>query len=103
MEDGEYFNDVIIDFSIKRLLLDETSPDFNSSKSNKIHAFSSLFYSNLTQRTGHSAKQNGINYEAVSRWAKNVDLFNKDFLYIPVNQGIHWSLFIVIRPYLLVN
>lgn len=47
--------------------------------------------------------QHGINYNVVSRWAKHINLFEKDFLYIPINQGVHWSLIIVIRPNLLVN
>jgi sentrin-specific protease 7 len=34
----------------------------------------------------------------VKKWTKNVDIFNKDFLLVPVNYKLHWSLGIVCFP-----
>ncbi len=34
----------------------------------------------------------------VSRWTKNVDVFSKRFLLIPVNEALHWSLALVVNP-----
>ena len=104
--DGEYLNDSLIDFCIKRMLIDPFHDCFDELKRRNVHAFSSLFYNKLISRDGLTAKdiraQGGINYRAVARWARHINLFEKEFLYIPVNKGIHWSLFIVVRPNLLV-
>jgi hypothetical protein len=39
----------------------------------------------------------------VKRWTKNVDIFEKDFLIIPINEANHWSLVIIVRPGLLMK
>lgn len=33
-----------------------------------------------------------MGYNRVRRWTKNVDIFAKKFVYIPIVQGSHWSL-----------
>jgi len=37
-------------------------------------------------------------YTVVKKWTKKVDIFAKDFLVIPVNYKLHWSLAIVCSP-----
>uniref|UniRef100_A0A8C0IKN0 SUMO specific peptidase 3 n=1 Tax=Chelonoidis abingdonii TaxID=106734 RepID=A0A8C0IKN0_CHEAB len=56
-------------------LVMDTVPD-------KVHFFNSFFYDKL--------RTNG--YEGVKRWTKNVDIFNKDLLLIPIHLEVHWSL-----------
>jgi sentrin-specific protease 7 len=34
----------------------------------------------------------------VQRWVRNVDIFSKSVLFIPVNQHLHWSLAVVCNP-----
>jgi sentrin-specific protease 7 len=31
----------------------------------------------------------------VRKWTAHVDLFSKDFIVLPVNQSLHWSLVII--------
>jgi Ulp1 family protease len=57
-----------------------------------IYAFSSMFYTKLTE--GRSADA----YELVKKWTKNVDIFSKEFILIPINYASHWSLVCVVRP-----
>ena len=39
----------------------------------------------------------------VARWTKNVNLFEKDFILVPVNLDYHWSLTVIVRPGLLLE
>ena len=43
-------------------------------------------------------KSPGSGYESVRRWTKNVDIFTKDFLFVPINESLHWSLAVVCWP-----
>ena len=39
-------------------------------------------------------------HERVEKWTKNVNLFEKDFLIVPINKNAHWFLAIICYPYL---
>eukprot|EP00981_Chlorochromonas_danica_P008359 scaffold2159_cov335-Ochromonas_danica.AAC.1 len=41
--------------------------------------------------------------ELVARWTKKVDIFEKDFVLFPVVRSSHFSLLILVRPYLLLQ
>ena len=71
--------------------------DSNPEKASRLHIFSSLFYSKLTELSEYES------YQLVKRWTKNVDIFEKDFLIIPINESNHWSLTIIVRPGLLMK
>jgi Ulp1 family protease len=56
---------------------------------NNIHIFSTFFYLKLS--TG--------GYSHVTRWTKNIDLFTKDIIIIPINHSQnHWSLYVIVSP-----
>jgi hypothetical protein len=38
------------------------------------------------------------NFPQVRKWTKGVDLFAKDFLFVPIHDNLHWSLIIVCHP-----
>ncbi|KAL7876034.1 hypothetical protein AOLI_G00109970 [Acnodon oligacanthus] len=48
----------------------------------KVHFFNSFFYDKLRTK----------GYDGVKRWTKNVDIFSKDLLLIPIHLEVHWSL-----------
>lgn len=48
----------------------------------KVHFFNSFFYDKLRTK----------GYEGVKRWTKNVDIFQKELLLIPIHLEVHWSL-----------
>jgi sentrin-specific protease 7 len=56
----------------------------------EVHFFTSHFYSTLAK--------NGA--KAVASWTtkKNIDIFSKKFIFIPINQSLHWSLCVVVNP-----
>lgn len=37
-------------------------------------------------------------YANVQRWTRKMDIFDKEFLLVPVNKNLHWSLAIVCHP-----
>uniref|UniRef100_A0A3Q2DCH5 SUMO specific peptidase 3b n=1 Tax=Cyprinodon variegatus TaxID=28743 RepID=A0A3Q2DCH5_CYPVA len=54
----------------------------------EVHFFNSFFYDKLRTK----------GYEGVKRWTKNVDIFQKDLLLIPIHLEVHWSLVSVDIP-----
>ena len=89
-EDREYFNDNLIDLKVKHMVF-ALPPE----KRDKVHAFSCLFYPKLKElRNPREA------HEAISRWTKNVDIFTMDYVFVPINYSLHWSLCVVVRPIL---
>lgn len=59
-------------------------------ESSPLHIFSSHFYTTLSEEgTG-----------AVESWTarKNIDIFKKRFVFLPINKSLHWSLCVVVNP-----
>jgi len=64
-------------------------------QSSKVHFFSSHFMTTL--------KEKGP--EAIASWTekKNINVFEKKLVFIPVNADLHWSLCVVVNPGLIAN
>ncbi|XP_037618619.1 sentrin-specific protease 7b isoform X2 [Sebastes umbrosus] len=98
--DGEFLNDVIIDFYLKFLLLEGVG----GSVANRCHIFSSFFYKQLSRRRAAgeddapSVPDRHVRHQRVKTWTRHVDIFTKDFLLVPVNQEAHWFLVLVCFP-----
>lgn len=91
LEPGVYFNDNLIDFMIKHLLAELQLQD--SVRRKKVYAFSCLFYAKLTE-----VKDGKFAHTLVSKWTKNVNLFDMECIIFPINLNNHWSLVILMRP-----
>ncbi|XP_057321904.1 uncharacterized protein LOC130665499 [Microplitis mediator] len=98
--EDQFLNDVIIDFYLKYLTLEVLSEE----DQNRTHVFSSYFYKRLTSRHAQSADTtNSVSPAAkrharVQKWTKNVNIFEKDFVIIPINEHAHWFLAIICYP-----
>lgn len=97
----QYLNDVIIDFYLKYLL----SEHLGDEQRERTHVFSTFFYKRLTTMTtrragGDTAKMTASQkrHARVKNWTKSVNLFEKDFVIIPINEQSHWFLAIVCFP-----
>ncbi|KAL7051210.1 hypothetical protein ACKWTF_004382 [Chironomus riparius] len=91
-----YLNDVIIDFYLKYTHTELLTKE----QQHKTHIFSTFFYKRLTtmtkdQRTLTAAQKR---HQRVQSWTKNVNLFEKDFIIIPINEQSHWFLAIICFP-----
>ncbi|XP_078698709.1 uncharacterized protein LOC144926108 isoform X2 [Branchiostoma floridae x Branchiostoma belcheri] len=102
LRDGEFLNDVIIDFYLKYLVNAVLSEEDRK----RTHIFSSFFYKRLMQRD-HIRTRSEDNMHAspiyrrhsrVKTWTRHVDLFSKDFVIVPINENAHWYLAVVCFP-----
>ena len=97
---GHLFNDSLIDFGLKTLFFGDASihSDHNPAISDQVHMFYSFFYTKLTK--GNPC--NGISYDEVKRWTKDIrgGLFSKRLIIIPITPcgDMHWSLAVVCNP-----
>nr|XP_033339479.1 sentrin-specific protease 7-like [Megalopta genalis] len=98
--EDQFLNDVIIDFYLKYLTLEVLS----QSDQQKTHVFSSYFYKRLTSPHTQAVESNvplspaAKRHVRVQKWSKNVNIFEKDFVIIPINEHAHWFLAIICFP-----
>ncbi|XP_035854257.1 sentrin-specific protease 7-like isoform X2 [Sander lucioperca] len=97
---GKFLNDVIIDFYLKYLVLEGVGGPV----ADRSHIFSSFFYKQLSRRraagedSASSVPDRDMRHQRVKTWTRNVDIFTKDFLFVPVNQEAHWFLVLICFP-----
>lgn len=108
LDEGEFLNDAIIDFYLKYLMNEKLS----EADRQRTHVFSSYFYPRLTQKPGrpsavpasaadddeHLPSVPTRRHSQVKTWTRHVDIFEKDFIIIPINQNAHWFLAIICFP-----
>uniref|UniRef100_A0A3Q4BVT7 Ubiquitin-like protease family profile domain-containing protein n=1 Tax=Mola mola TaxID=94237 RepID=A0A3Q4BVT7_MOLML len=96
LDSGQFLNDVIIDFYLKYLL-----HKASAAVTERSHVFSSFFYKQLTRRDNAregTTKDSQRRHQRVKTWTRHVDIFNKDFVFVPVNQEAHWYLVVLCFP-----
>ncbi|KAH8305212.1 hypothetical protein KR018_003245 [Drosophila ironensis] len=92
-----YLNDIIIDFYLLWLrnnLIPEAQRE-------RTHIFSTFFYKRLTTLTRPAdMKQTAAQkrHARVQKWTKLVNIFDKDFIIVPINEQSHWFLAIICFP-----
>ncbi|XP_031436996.1 sentrin-specific protease 6 isoform X2 [Clupea harengus] len=100
LNDGEFLNDVIIDFYLKYLFLERLKKD----DAGRSHVFSSFFYKRLNQRERRNVTDTANlpiqkrKHNRVKTWTRHVDLFQKDFIFVPINESAHWYLAVICFP-----
>ncbi|CAH1402245.1 unnamed protein product [Nezara viridula] len=102
LKEDQFLNDVIIDFYLKYLWLNVLSEEDRK----RTHIFSSFFYKRLTmcppRQSGNQENQKlspaEKRHARVKGWTKSVDIFEKDFIIIPINERSHWFLGIICFP-----
>ncbi|KAK5058794.1 hypothetical protein LTR84_011058 [Exophiala bonariae] len=93
--EDEFLNDNLISFFMQYLetFMEQHNPELHK----RTHFFNTYFFERLTQ----NAKARSIDFAAVSRWTKAINIFNRDFVVVPVNENLHWYLAIICNlPYL---
>ncbi|ORY19239.1 hypothetical protein BCR34DRAFT_595670 [Clohesyomyces aquaticus] len=87
LDETEFLNDSLIDFYMIYLFNQANIPP------SKVYFFNTHFYTTLTRPV--KGQRGSINYEAVARWTAKEDLFNYDYIAVPINEDIHWYLAII--------
>lgn len=90
-----FINDTIIDFYIK-YLKNKIQPE----ERHRFHFFNSFFFRKLADldKDPSSASEGRAAFQRVRKWTRKVDLFEKDYIFIPVNFNLHWSLLVICHP-----
>ncbi|KAJ8356086.1 hypothetical protein SKAU_G00188800 [Synaphobranchus kaupii] len=100
LNNGEFLNDVIIDFYLKYLFMERLKKE----DAQRSHMFSSFFYKRLNQRERRSLADTANlpiqkrKHNRVKTWTRHVDLFQKDFIFVPINESAHWYLAVICFP-----
>ncbi|WJX41249.1 Ulp1 peptidase [Trifolium repens] len=100
LQPDTFINDTIIDFYIQHLknqIQEEEKPRF--------HFFNSFFFRKLADldKNPSSASDGKAAFLRVRKWTRKVNLFEKDYIFIPVNFNLHWSLIVICHPGEVVN
>ncbi|XP_059692649.1 sentrin-specific protease 7 isoform X2 [Haemorhous mexicanus] len=101
LEYGEFLNDVIIDFYLKYLLLEKAPKHV----ADRTHIFSSFFYKCLTRTEKNSEGDVKVSaaqrrHRRVRTWTRHTNIFNKDYIFVPVNEESHWYMAVICFPWL---
>ena len=88
LEEEEFLNDNLVGFFLRYLEnhMEQSKPEV----AKKVYFYNSYFYERLTQKDKRT-----IDYPAVERWTRNINIFNRDFVVVPVNENYHWYLAII--------
>ncbi|KAL8646681.1 MAG: hypothetical protein Q9226_006756 [Calogaya cf. arnoldii] len=90
LDEGEFLNDNLIAFYLR--YLEHQADKDDPTMARKVYMFNTFFYASLTTT---KPGQRGINYEAVQKWTRGVDIFTYDFVVVPVNESAHWYVAII--------
>ncbi|KAK9702175.1 hypothetical protein K7432_011381 [Basidiobolus ranarum] len=97
LSDGEFLNDNLVEFYLK--YFQNQLIESNPTLAEQVHFFNPFFYKRLTQKD-KSNKSLNI-YDKVKKWTSKINLFSKNYIFIPINENLHWYLALVCNPYLL--
>ncbi|KAL4894496.1 hypothetical protein BDV59DRAFT_175579 [Aspergillus ambiguus] len=90
LRESEFLNDNLIGFYIR--FLEDHLDRRNEEVSKRVYFFNSYFFATLTNIP---RRKKGINYEGVEKWTRNVNLFNYDYIVVPINENAHWYVAII--------
>ncbi|XP_022731644.1 probable ubiquitin-like-specific protease 2B isoform X4 [Durio zibethinus] len=89
-----FINDTIIDFYIK--YLKNQKPE----ERQRFHFFNSFFFRKLADldKDPSSISDGRAAFLRVHKWTRKLDMFGKDYIFIPINFNLHWSLIVICHP-----
>ena len=96
LKEGEYLNDTMIEFGLRYLL--ERIKRNNPLLVQQIHVFNTFFYNKLTEIRDRSKT-----YEHIRKWTNKVNIFDKMYVVVPINEHLHWYMAIIVNPKAIIN
>ncbi|KAL7119308.1 hypothetical protein ACP275_02G055300 [Erythranthe tilingii] len=90
-----FINDTIIDFYIKYLVT-----KIKPGEQHRFHFFNTFFFQKLVNvnRDLYRDCEGRDAFGCVRKWTRNVNIFEKEYIFIPVNFSLHWSLIVICHP-----
>ncbi|TQE05731.1 hypothetical protein C1H46_008637 [Malus baccata] len=100
LQPEKFINDTIVDFYIQ-YLKSKIQPE----EKHRFHFFNSFFFRKLADldKDQSSACEGKAAFQGVRKWTRKVNVFEKDYIFIPVNYSLHWSLIVICHPGEVVN
>ncbi|PKA61034.1 putative ubiquitin-like-specific protease 2B [Apostasia shenzhenica] len=92
LEPDTFINDTIIDFYIKYL-----QKQIQPNEKSRFHFFNSFFFRKLADldKDPSSISEGRAAFRRVHKWTRKLNIFEKDYIFIPVNFNLHWSLLVI--------
>ncbi|KAJ6917295.1 ubiquitin-like-specific protease 2A isoform X1 [Populus alba x Populus x berolinensis] len=92
---GTFINDTIIDFYILYL-----KSKLKPGDKHRFHFFNSFFFRKLADLDKGPSNACGgrLAFQRVHKWTRKMNLFEKDYIFIPINYSLHWSLIVICHP-----
>lgn len=98
----QYLNDAVIDVYLQYIFRERMSPDLRR----RVHICSSFLYNRLTATSARQRlEERSLNmtpaqkrHNRIRTWTKKVNLFEKDYIVIPINEMSHWFLVVICFP-----
>ncbi|CAF2992384.1 unnamed protein product [Rotaria sp. Silwood2] len=94
LNEGEFLNDNIIDFYLQYIYYKKLSDEDRK----RTYLFNSFFYTRLTRKGNDDVLNTSAaerRYNRVKRWLRDVDIFSKDYLILPINQTTHYYILLI--------
>lgn len=96
LSDGEFLNDKIINFYLqyinREILTDE--------QSRSAHFFDTFFYLDLKKCLADEESPPETRWQRIEKYTKNVNIFDKEFIVVPVHQAAHWTVAVICFAYM---
>lgn len=98
LEPGLYLNDTLIDLDLRL-----TFSGLNSERAARAFYFNSFFYrklsSSIPRTPGAAMSPSEQVYRQVRKWTQHVDIFDRDYLVVPICEHLHWYVAIIVQPW----
>ncbi|KAL9340195.1 hypothetical protein Peur_066414 [Populus x canadensis] len=90
-----FINDTIVDFYILYL-----KSKLKPGDKHRFHFFNSFFFRKLADLDKGPSNACGgrLAFQRVHKWTRKMNLFEKDYIFIPINYSLHWSLIVICHP-----
>lgn len=93
VKDQNLLNDTIITFYLKYL-----ENVFCKDGQKNIYCFNTHFFVFLQNEFHDDITKDFINYKRLGKWGKYINIFDYEYVAIPINENKHWSLIIIVNP-----
>ncbi|CAM9497083.1 unnamed protein product, partial [Discosporangium mesarthrocarpum] len=93
-QEGEFLNDSLVDLKLKYMQREGLLAEMGPHDSAMFQVLSSHFFTKLREGSQYRFQET---YNNVKSWTKNMDLFSKKFVLVPIAENLHWSMAVLVN------
>ncbi|KAJ2137974.1 hypothetical protein IW136_003305 [Coemansia sp. RSA 678] len=103
---GEFLNDTILEFYVR--YIDENLRVSNPLLHKQCFFFNTFFFRKLSHRNKATPANSDSNpmdavHKQLQKWTASVELFEKQYIFVPINENTHWYLAIIANSDMLLS